>query len=176
MDLIALRSVLARSGEQQTNPALYQVVNAILEKQIQENQEDINYFADAIWHDIPFDAANFTGANAMTWTLTVGDIFENQAMILNKLLIWSLSVRTTSVGGVVDTILRARLPLGGRSRLGNRIIPMIYSDNGGALTWGRANMLNNDASNLLFQKIDASNWTASANLTRIDGTFIIPIQ
>lgn len=121
-----------------------------------------------------FSAGDFTANGAMTWTLTSGDMVANRYMLLGKLMIWFVTLTTTSVGGVVDTTLRMTIPDG--------ILPAVETN--GQIAYCTDNGTLVDAfvtvragqSYAEIRKKTLANWTASANNTEVYFTMLFEVQ
>lgn len=118
------------------------------------------------WTDVAFAAGNFTGNGAMTWTLTAPDQVALAYRKINKSLLVSFQLVTTTVGGTPNTDLRITIPAGLiANRTTNGII--YYSDNG---TKGHGISEVNSAGTVIrLLKSGFTNWSAATNATDIYG-------
>lgn len=116
------------------------------------------------WTAIGYSGANFTGSGTMTWTVDDVDHVNYQYMRHGNTCWMNIYVNNTTVGGTLDTDLRAALPAGiNPARL--TINTCRVRDNG---TWGLGVVyVNSGTSTLNFQLSSGANWQASANLTSI---------
>ena len=64
------------------------------------------------WTTVPFNAGDFTGDGAMTWTVEAGDIVAFRYRRSGDTIEVNFSSVTTSVGGVPDGELRVKIPGG----------------------------------------------------------------
>lgn len=146
-----------------------ETLDAILRLYLQTSQllnqaAEVDVLLLSPWRTVPFAAGNFTGNNAMTWTLTSGDQLTFAYIKVAKTMIVSAYLTTTSVGGTPDTLLQIAIP-GGHTADGIHAGPFVYVDNAGARAVGRWSVNNDKVISL--QRIDGAAWAASANLTDV---------
>jgi hypothetical protein len=114
--------------------------------------------------DQAYNAGDFDTGTAMTWTVEAGDLLAFRYGLQGGLLYVSLYILSSSIGGVVNTGLRARIP-GGFTATRNMRTPIVVIDNG-AHGIGAAYV--QPASNLIsIVRMPVANFTASANNTGI---------
>ncbi len=116
-----------------------------------------------------FSAGEFTGNNAMTWTVASGDVTFDRYTIINRVMFWQFRYLTTTVGGTPDTTLQKTYPSG---YTGIGFDEVDYGvDNGTAMiTW-----ISNNAGNtgVNFFKQAGGNWAAATDTTAIRGNLAI---
>lgn len=119
------------------------------------------------WTAPAFSAGNFSGSGSMTWTLVAGDVDTCAYMLLGKLMVVSLALKTTSVGGTLDTYLRYAIP-GGQTSKRIMVTPCVATDNGAVVS---AKMfVSASAAYVYIGKSDGTAWSASTDNTLIQGT------
>jgi hypothetical protein len=64
------------------------------------------------WIDLPYNAANFTAAPGMTWTVAAGNVFVYAYMLEGKKLTLTALITNTTIGGTAAADLRVALPPG----------------------------------------------------------------
>ena len=112
-----------------------------------------------------YNAGDFTGNGAMTWTVEAADLtlFKYGLWGTIKLLYVGLSVNASTVGGAANNALQVLIP-GGFLGLQQNRLPFLHVDNGAPMAEGFAEV--NIGSNLIsLFKMNLANWTPSANLT-----------
>jgi hypothetical protein len=82
---------------------------------------------------VPFNAGDFTGKGAMTWTVAAGQVNNNTVVFAGKMMWWWLAVAATTIGGVLNNQLFIKLPFNRTvARLGGQIFfPCTVSTGGG---------------------------------------------
>jgi hypothetical protein len=112
-----------------------------------------------VWTPITYDAASFTGNNAMTWTVAQTSVARLHWRRIDTTVTIRIILNTTTVGGVPSTRLQIRLPAA--------LIPprTIFStgsglDNGVSTTLVGFISITVDPSLLLITRADAAAWTA----------------
>jgi hypothetical protein len=123
-------------------------------------------FASSAWIDEPFDAADYSGGGAMTWTVDATAIAYNKWKFLDaehKTIIWFVYVKwfagTSTLGGTADTRMRIRLPnaLGGPASQVN-VIPFATDNSGVSFTAATA-FSETTGNTIEIKKFDGTNWT-----------------
>lgn len=109
---------------------------------------------------IPFNAGDFTGNIAMTWTLDAADLVGANYIQRGKQLLMNVIINSSTVGGTPNNELRMALP-GGFTGAGTATLIFFQRDNGTSRT-GLAQMLNSGTYVQLF-KSDFTNYAASTN-------------
>ena len=117
------------------------------------------------WIDEPFDAADYSGSGAMTWTVDAAAVAFNKWKFLDaehKTIIWFIYVKwfagTSTLGGTADTQLRIQLPngLGGPTSQVN-VVPVAV-DNG--VTKTAAEVFSETiGAQISIRKFSGANWT-----------------
>lgn len=131
---------------------------------------------------VSYASSDFTGSASMTWTVDSGDVAANQYRVVGTTLHWALKLKSTSVGGTVDTNLRVVIPngfntpsLGGVG--GTPVCLYQLIDNGGSPQVGLAAVSSLDFTHLELTKLNvATVMTASTNNTSIQGYFVFGIS
>lgn len=135
------------------------------------DQAKFNEIRDYIgaWNTYTYSAGNFTGNGSMTWT--VDDADEQIFWIeIGKVMIVVFDIRTSTVGGSVNTTLQLTVPNSRTGLYGQGTFA--YSDNGTAGTgWYQVN----GTVIQLFKSTSTPNWTLSTNATACIGTAIVGI-
>jgi hypothetical protein len=62
--------------------------------------------------DHPFNAADYTAASPMTWTVSAGNVPVNTYSIVGKLVTWIVHMGGATLGGTASTTMTIRLPGG----------------------------------------------------------------
>jgi Collagen triple helix repeat (20 copies) len=62
------------------------------------------------WITLPYNAANFTGSGAMTWTVPAISVTDQSYKLAGNTITYSLNVSGTTIGGTPDIELRSTLP------------------------------------------------------------------
>jgi hypothetical protein len=116
-----------------------------------------------IMQDVPYNANDFSGNGAMTWTVEAGDIVSFRYGIQGKMLFVSLFIVTSSIAGVLDSTLQIKLPGGYIASKDTARIPCVLTDNA---TWGIGSCWIQVGQNLIkTTKIPISNFLNSVNTT-----------
>lgn len=130
------------------------------------------------WTAVAYDAANFTGRGAMTWTVDADDVQTYAYQVIGKTMIVAFEMSTTTVGGVADTELRIAIP-GGKvaakrvsalARVRDNGAP--YYESGYALVVAGGTTIN-------LRRMDGANWALSGgtpNMTSVQGEIVFEIQ
>ena len=63
-----------------------------------------------VWHDIPFDASNFTADGGGSWTVTAANVRTLRYQVTNRTMTVAIEVIQSSASGAI-TALRVKLPL-----------------------------------------------------------------
>lgn len=71
---------------------------------------------DIDWHDIPFNAADFTASGTMTWTPAGGVSLNRYALLGRNTMLWELSLGTSVLAGTPSNTLYIRVPCGKLAR------------------------------------------------------------
>ncbi len=122
------------------------------------------------WVSIPFNAGDYTGGGAQTWTVAAGDVVAAKYMVIGKTMWIGLELITTTVGGVPHNDLLFLIPGGFIAASSLRALTRV-SDNSGAVFGPGVALVTAGATQITFRLFDASwvpmVWTNSANLTYI---------
>jgi hypothetical protein len=122
--------------------------------------------------DVPYNAADFSANQSMTWTVQAGDVNGFSYQIFGKRLFMTVDVINSSVGGVVaNAFLQIKIPGGFTPR---RIaqVPFTYQDAGGNPTSGYC-IITSGSNILSFRPAVGANWSLSTDTTRVsfNGSF-----
>jgi hypothetical protein len=126
------------------------------------------------WVYPAFDAAVFTGNGAMTWTVASGDVSTLGYTRVGNTVTVSWALNTTTVGGTPNTGLQITIP-GGFTASKIMWAMHRYRDNAGASTIGFA-FVAASGTTIVLNKIDQSNWTASADQTYSHGQITFEVN
>ena len=66
--------------------------------------------AGPVWVDLPFNATDFTANPPMTWTVAVGNVTAFAYAITGKVVVLTLNLTSTTLGGTASTLLFVALP------------------------------------------------------------------
>jgi hypothetical protein len=125
------------------------------------------------WVALAFNAGDYTGSGAMTWTVAVGDfILLAYAFLNRKTVIVSFEIATSTVGGVADQFLIIALPAA-ITPLRTMRGSFFYNDASGALTLGQWTAFATTPALYLYKLV--GNWTLGADGTRVVGNAIFEI-
>lgn len=122
------------------------------------------------WINLPFDATNYTGNGAMTWTVTAAGVTTLKYMWLGKTLFIAFRV-TGSVGGTPNTLLMLNIPQLPPTTETVMSNPCVIADNGANDIGAVAALSQSSQTNLVlsFTTRTVSNWSASAGNTTVQG-------
>ena len=126
------------------------------------------------WISVAFNAANFSGNGAMTWTLQAGDQLAYSYTLVGKTMFISGYFNQTTVGGTVNTDLRVAIP-GGFVANGLVIGLARVNPAAGAFSPGTVYVLSGGTL-INFQTINGTNWVAGADITALQFSLAFPIQ
>jgi hypothetical protein len=118
-------------------------------------------------------SSQFTASGAMTWTVGTADVTTLSYSLVGTTMTVYFILGNTEVAGVVDTELRILIPDGYTAQ--QQISGTFhYRDN---LTYGTGRVRVTTAGNqLILEKQDITNWSASAGNTATAGQFSFEIQ
>lgn len=119
------------------------------------------------YQDVTFDAANFTGSGAMTWTVGSADVTTLQRRIDGDRMTLSFYLLNTSVGGVLASALRIAIP-DGHTAARTELFPIVVNDAGAGNEDGFAQVTAGQAFVEIYRQSGAL-WSASVNATRVFG-------
>lgn len=129
------------------------------------------------WITPTFNAGDFVGAGALTWTVQAGDVITYEWSLLNKTMTVRFFLQATSTGGVANGQLTMRVP-GGATIAKSSVSTITTYDNG----IERLGYISADANGTFFNLYTgtywgATNWSAtSANNTAMSGQITFEIQ
>jgi len=125
-------------------------------------------------NDVAFNAGNFTGNGAMTWTVAGGNVTAFSYSVVGKTLTIFVNIAGSTVGGTPNTTLQIALPGGFQASktIGG---PIGIENNGVFTSVGFWQIITGTSLLQIFRDAaGATPWTASAN-TGVVGTFSLPI-
>jgi hypothetical protein len=131
-------------------------------------------------NDVAFAAGNFTGNDLMTWTVAEADQVTFQYALMGKRLEVAFTLRTTTVGGTPDDTLQIAIPgknpTTGAALVAARAVtvPCRVNDNG-TVSIGVAKVAAGGTV-IQIQKLDGSNFAASANASGVEGVIAFEVQ
>ena len=115
------------------------------------------------WVAVPYNGANFFASGAMTWTVDAGDVIVNRYARIGNVIVWTVQIAASSIGGTPATQLYINAPSGiAFSSTGNYsrgVFPEIYA---APIT----------SSILSLQLINGGAFPASTNGTYVYFTFV----
>jgi hypothetical protein len=125
------------------------------------------------WINVPFNAANFTAASGMTWTVTAGNITTNRYMLIGKTLFWQCWIDNSTFGGTLNYFVNIAIPGGFTSNAyGTGNVSYMSHGNG---TYDNTAMAYWFAINYIYITSKVGGWTAGANAS-IRFNVVIEIQ
>jgi hypothetical protein len=126
------------------------------------------------WTSVAFAAGNFTGQGTMTWTLTAPDQIGFAYMLVGKTMTIAFTLATTTVGGVVNTLLQFAIPGGFVAAVQTWAAMGITISNG--VNVAGACGVTAGATVVLLTRSDGLNWAAGTDNTYAYGTIIFEVQ
>lgn len=122
--------------------------------------------------DVPFLASDFAGYLTMTWTVPQSAVRTNRYTLLpGGLMIWTVDLVGTTVGGTVTSVLRLKIPGGHRARGIN--LGVLRTVDAGAGAEAGMYVTAADLDYVAFARAGAGNWTAGS--TNIRGVMLIEV-
>lgn len=129
------------------------------------------------WITPTFAAGDYTGSGAMTWTLQSGDVLQYEFYLKGRQLYVALTLTTTTVGGTPGSTLLVKIPNGytQATTTKNYLTAAFAKDNGTRVS---ALLIPGVSSSTTIGivRLDAAAWTASTNLTDVDGIAICRVD
>jgi hypothetical protein len=125
------------------------------------------------WITPTFSAGDFTANGSMAWTVEAGDVTTYAWRQDGKLMTMLVTLATTTVGGTLNSQLLVRIP-GSRVAAKRAINPCFLLDNN-ARASGYLEVAAG-GTNIIVQRVDGSNYTASTNQTSVFGQITFEIQ
>lgn len=121
-----------------------------------------------------FSAGDYTASGSMTWTVAAGDVLTMRYLILGKLMIVLFYIATSTVGGVLEKQLRITIPEGKLAAVqcGN-YLGRLFDNN--VLTSGQW-IVAAGGNFIVLKRADGGNFSASADLTEVEGVVMFEIQ
>ncbi len=114
------------------------------------------------WTPITFNAGAF-GANVGSWTVQAGDVTRNQYQIINKTLLWIVTLATTSVSSTPSALLM-QIPSGTFETTGQYARASYALDNG---VYREVMLQPQSASVLGLIRSDGGSWNVATDNTYI---------
>lgn len=121
----------------------------------------------ATWTDVAYDAANFTGNGAMTWTVGAADVQTLAYRIDGTTMTVAFTITNTTVGGTPSTKLQIKVP-GNRSIASKMTAPVYILDNSSA-KFGFVQAASTEPTKMEILLPDLTNWAAATNTTLVEG-------
>ena len=88
------------------------VLDAALFQQIKAYIDTVAPASAGTWQLQPFNAADFTGAGGLTWTVNTGAYQLNRYTVINKTLLWAVYIAGGVLGGTPSNALYMTIPGG----------------------------------------------------------------
>lgn len=126
------------------------------------------------WTTPTFNAGNFTGSASMTWTVEAGDVQTYSYMIIDKTMLLTIAINTSTVGGTADYALKVAIPASKTAAAYGEGLGLVY--NGTAWLFGVTEI------NLGFVYFyyglyqTQTKWSLVSNTAYVRGTFMFPIN
>ncbi len=114
--------------------------------------------------NVPYAAGDYTGYGSMTWTVDLGDMLTNRYMLIGKLLIWTVYISTSTVGGTLNLYLLVNIPNSMRPKgafAGAAYVIQAGATKVAAVSGGNA------YANLFVELVPSANFAASTNATDV---------
>lgn len=124
-------------------------------------------------YTVPFTPGHFTGFGAMTWTVDAADVTTWAYMLVGSTMTVWVDLRTTTIGGTPSAAVQIKIPDGWYAAL-TVTNPCRLSDNGTSATGYMQSTIKTNL--ILVFRTDLANFTASANLTTVEGTLSFPVR
>ena len=126
------------------------------------------------WTTPTYDAANFYGVDAMTWTVDAGDVTSYAYIITGKTMTVAWWIGTTTVGGTLSTTLKIKIPA---AKTSTKNLPFAYilSNAGGTNVVGFGYVAAGGTT-INLNLIDSANWSAATNTTVVYGQVTFEID
>jgi hypothetical protein len=125
------------------------------------------------WLTPTFSAGDFTANGAMAWTVEAGDVATYAWRQDGKTMTVLITLTTTTVGGTLNSQLLVRIP-GSRVAAKRTANPCFLLDNNirasGYLEVAAG------GTNIIVQRVDGANYTASTNQTAVFGQITFEVQ
>lgn len=125
------------------------------------------------WITPTFDAANFTGAGAMTVTVTAGDVTTYAYRLVGRTLLLAWYVDTITIGGTPSNDIHVAI-LGGFTSTKYIVNASVYLSDNGTKIGGFATA-NGSQTILSVQRLDLAVFAASANNTSMYGSLMFEV-
>lgn len=125
------------------------------------------------WTSVAFNAANFTANGTMTWTVDSGDQTTFAYMLIGKTLFVDAYLDTTSVGGVLNSLLKVAIPGGFTAAKTMQGLALGFDNGVGTPTYNRVNA---GGTVIEIGRSDGGNWSAAANNTYVRVHFSFEVQ
>ncbi len=132
--------------------------------------------ASAQWRSVPYDSANFTASDSMTWTVEEADQQTFKYMINDRTMTVSVTLNNTSLSGTASQYLLIKIPAGylAGSSMANLI--RLRKDSGSPFTEiASAYTLPGD-NRIHIMRPDFSNQQLSSNATYVYFTITFDLQ
>jgi hypothetical protein len=125
------------------------------------------------WTTPSFSAGDYTASESMTWTVASGDVTTSAYSITGKRMTWAFQIDTTTVGGTPSNELRIAIP-GSKTATKTMSNAVQLLDNNTYVS-GFCFVLAGETT-LRIRRSDNANFTASTNLTYVNGQITFEIN
>ena len=131
------------------------------------------------WVPVPFVAASFTGAGAMTWTVAAADQVTFAYCLMGKRLEVAFVIARSTVGGTPGPALQIAIP--GTDRQGQALVAAtdmrasVWIDHHGTQAIGVAAVAAGGRM-ITVQRVDAAPFAAATHATSVAGQIAVEVQ
>jgi len=146
---------------------LIKIVTQTNKKAFLKTYFDTIYAPLQAFADEPFDAAKFTAAASMTWTVAAGDVTTYRYMITGKLMTVWFDIGTSTIGGTPSNALYIRIPASKTAGSKDIYGSCGIADNG-IFETGHLGIIAGDTRITVYRGV-LGNFTASTDNTRVFG-------
>jgi hypothetical protein len=87
--------------------------------ELQKIYNNIDAYVPGVWQSPVFNAADYSGAASMTWTVSAGHVSVNRYTVIGKTLFWNVYIAGGTIGGTPYSRLLVKLPAGLAGRATN---------------------------------------------------------
>lgn len=125
---------------------------------------------------VPFNAADFAGENALTWTVAAGDVLGFHAARILDSLIVSFRLDTTTTGGVTDPVLTLAIPFGFTCNRQTESVGFVSTTGGGVESLRIIVTPAVSTRKMRLLRQSGANWPLETNTVVVIGQIAIPID
>lgn len=111
------------------------------------------------WEDVPYDAGNYAGFGAMTFTVSAGQAAVSRISLIGHTLFWNLSIVSGVVGGTPSNQLMITIPSGFEAHT-YADFSAAYIEDAGVPASGFAFSSGAGVTDIKIVKFDTTNFTA----------------